>query len=132
MVSRALFNTKSKRSSRLLPPLDGVSRIPIGARGRQGRVVSAARERARELLRRGEGFYWNATNLSRRTRGSCIDLFARYNARVRIVAVEAGCERLWAQNRARQDVVPEAVIERLLRRWEAPDRTEAHAVEWAG
>ena len=26
--------------------------------------------------------------------------------------------------------LPEAALERMLRRWEPPDRTEAHRVEW--
>ena len=35
----------------------------------QGAVVQAARERAKEHLRRGERFVWNATNLTRQRRG---------------------------------------------------------------
>jgi tRNA uridine 5-carbamoylmethylation protein Kti12 len=34
------------------------------------------------------------------------------------------------QNRQRRRKVPESVIERLLDRWEVPDRTEAHQVDW--
>jgi len=33
---------------------------------------------------------------------------------------------VWQQNRARERQVPEAVIERLIGKWEAPNRTEAH------
>jgi tRNA uridine 5-carbamoylmethylation protein Kti12 len=40
-------------------------------------------------------------------------------------------QRLYEQNRQRPDRVPKAVIERLLDRWEVPDRTEAHQVDWA-
>jgi tRNA uridine 5-carbamoylmethylation protein Kti12 len=36
---------------------------------------------------------------------------------------------LLVQNRQRPVRVPETVIERLLERWEVPDRTEAHTVE---
>jgi predicted kinase len=96
----------------------------------QGAVVRAARERAREYLRRGEPFAWNGTNVSRRTREACIGLFADYRARVRVVYVEAPEERLRAQNRARPSPAPDQVLDRLLDRWEAPDVTEAHRVEW--
>jgi predicted kinase len=96
----------------------------------QGDVVNRARDLAREHLRRGSSFVWNATNLSRQVRGGCIGLFADYGARVRIVYVEVPAAVLFAQNRHRPGVVPEKVLERLLDRWEVPDRTEAHAVEW--
>jgi predicted kinase len=95
----------------------------------QGAIVQAARERAREHLRAGRTFVWNATNLSRMIRGQCVRLAADYGARVRIVYVEASAHRLFAQNRARARAVPERVIEKLLDRWEVPDLTEAHAVE---
>jgi tRNA uridine 5-carbamoylmethylation protein Kti12 len=46
------------------------------------------------------------------------------------VYVETTPDRLFAQNRQRRRRVPEKVIERLLGRWEVPDRTEAHRVEY--
>jgi tRNA uridine 5-carbamoylmethylation protein Kti12 len=49
---------------------------------------------------------------------------------VRLVHVEAPWPALLRQNRARPRPVPEPVIERLLERWEVPDPTEAHQVEW--
>ncbi|HEY8504274.1 MAG TPA: AAA family ATPase [Gemmataceae bacterium] len=105
-------------------------KVPPGDPEGQGRVLSLAREQSRELLRAGRPFVWNATNLSRHVRGECVRLFADYNAHVRIVYVEAPYERLLAQNRSRRRRVPERVIERLLDRWEVPDRCEAHQVEW--
>ncbi len=98
--------------------------------GKQGAVVQAARQRARELLREGQDFAWNATSLSRDMRQRCIDLFADYRARVRIVYVEVPWERLLVQNKQRRDALPQAAIERLLRRWQVPDLREAHEVLW--
>ncbi len=96
----------------------------------QGTVLNRAREIARELLRARKPFVWNAANLSRHIRGECLRLFHDFGARVRIVYVEAPPERLFAQNRQRRRKVPESVIERLLDRWEVPDRTEAHEIVW--
>jgi predicted kinase len=96
----------------------------------QGQVINRARAQAREHLRNGRSFVWNATNLSRQLRGQCLGLFADYHARIRIVYVEAPEERLLRQNRQRQAPVPRAVLERLLDRWEVPDRTEAHQIDW--
>lgn len=110
--------------------LDGLRReMKVPPTENQGPVVSRAREKAREFLRRKQPFIWNATNISRRMREHCISLCAAYNARVRIVYVEVGPERLEEQNRAREFSVPPEVINRLLARWEPPDLTEAHQVE---
>jgi predicted kinase len=65
----------------------------------QSAVDAAARERAREYLRRGETFAWNATNLSRQVRGECINLFTAYRVQVWIVYVEVSEGRLHEQNR---------------------------------
>src|SRR5439155_2376349 len=102
--------------------------LEVDPAGPQGAVVQRARELAREHLRRGRSFVWNATNLSRQVRGECLRLLAAYNARIRIVYVEASAEWLLVQNRQRAARVPLAVIERLLDRWEVPDLTEAHEV----
>ena len=95
----------------------------------QGQVVQLARERAREHLRGARDFVWNATNLTRQTRGSLMQLFADYGARVRIVHLEAPADHLFTRNAARDDVVPQAVIENMLERWEMPDLTECHELD---
>jgi putative nucleotidyltransferase with HDIG domain len=111
--------------------LDAVrSDLGVDPADEQGRVMSRAREQARDYLRYGRSFVWNATNLSRQLRGQCLGLFADYCARIRLVYVEVSEKRLWCQNRQRQVPVPQAVLERLLDHWEVPDRTEAHCVEW--
>jgi predicted kinase len=93
-------------------------------------VAAAAHALAREYLRAGEPFVWNATNVSRRVREQCIGLIAGYRGRVELVALEAPPQVLRTRNRARPQPVPEAVVDRLIDRWETPDPTEAHTVEW--
>lgn len=111
--------------------LDGLRReMGVSPTANQGPVVSRAREAAREHLRRRRNFVWNATNVSRQMRELSVNLFADYNARVRIVYVEAPEARLYAQNRERADAVPAEVIRKLTARWEVPDLTEAHRVDW--
>ncbi len=95
----------------------------------QGQVVQAAREQARELLRRGERFVWNATNLNRQRRAPILSLAGDYGARIRIVYVESPAATLFAQNKAREASVPEKVIRRMTERWEVPLLSEAHVVE---
>jgi predicted kinase len=98
----------------------------------QGAVVDAARQAVRAHLRAGRDFAWNATFVSRALRQRAVTLAAEYGARVRIVTVEAPEAVLRERNRQRVAPVPDAVIDRLIDRWEAPDLTEAHAVERGG
>jgi predicted kinase len=105
--------------------LDAVrDELDVDPADEQGQVINRAREQAREHLRQGRSFVWNATNLSRQLRGQCIQLFSDYRARIHIVYLEASEERLLSQNCQRQTPVPHTVMERLLDRWEVPDGTE--------
>ncbi len=111
--------------------LDAVrARMGVKPGGDQRAVVAAAFDQARVHLRAGERFVWNATNVSRQLRERCVGLAADYRARVTLVGLEAAPEVLRARNRSRAEPVPDAVVERLIGRWEAPDPTEAHHVEW--
>jgi predicted kinase len=94
----------------------------------QAHVIAAARERAREYLRAGTSFAWNATNLSPSLRDQLLQLFRSYRARTHIVYCEATARDQHARNRSRTDPVPTKVIERMLERWTVPELTEAHEV----
>jgi predicted kinase len=105
--------------------------LEVDPRDQQGTVVQAAREQARGYLREGRSFVWCATNLSRMLRAGLIELFLGYDARVRIVYVEASSAGvLERQNREREGRVPVGVVERLMGRWEVPEVWEGHRVEW--
>jgi putative nucleotidyltransferase with HDIG domain len=111
--------------------LDAVrAELDIDPSDDQGAVLNHAREQARIYLRQGRSFVWNATNVSRQLRGESLRLFASYNARIRIVYLETSPDLLEARHRRRPAPVPEKVIARLMDRWEVPDRTEAHEVDW--
>jgi predicted kinase len=104
--------------------------LGVSPKDNQEAVAAAARERAKAYLRRGEPFAWNATSLSRELRALCIDVAATYRARVRIVYVEVPARVQQDRNRRRETAVPDAAVERMYRRWEVPDLTEAHGIEW--
>ncbi|MEV2275363.1 AAA family ATPase [Nocardiopsis sp. NPDC049922] len=109
--------------------LDAVrDRMGVSPTGPQGRVAAAAHELAREHLRAGRSFVWNATNLSRDVRDRCVGLAAAYRGRVEIVSLEAPPGVLRSRLDRRADPVPAAAVERLVRRWEYPDPTEAHRI----
>jgi putative nucleotidyltransferase with HDIG domain len=95
-----------------------------------GQAIQEAKERARVLLRKQQGFVWNATNTTRQMRTQLIELFMTYKAAVRIVYIEAPYQSLFSQNRNRDAVVPAAAIERLIDKLEVPVLWEAHRVEY--
>lgn len=96
----------------------------------QGRVANAARERAKEYLRRREPFIWNSTNITSQLRESFVNLFESCSAHVRIVYLETDWQtQLW-QNASREDAVPEQVISDVLSKMTPPSPSEASNVEW--
>ncbi|MEH1939588.1 MAG: AAA family ATPase [Nostoc sp.] len=96
----------------------------------QGAVANAAKAIAKEYMRNGQSFVWNATNLSRQLRGMLVRLFGSYQASIRIVYLEAAWEELLRRNGDRTAKLPEKVLYRMKNRLEVPDITEAHAVDW--
>ncbi|MFC6760256.1 AAA family ATPase [Sulfitobacter porphyrae] len=87
--------------------------LGVSATDNQGQVIQAAHERAREHLRAGRDFVWNATNVTRQNRSRVLRLLRDYGTRVEIVYLEPGPNELRRQNRDRPDAVPEAVITHL-------------------
>ncbi|MFB2918182.1 AAA family ATPase [Aerosakkonema funiforme] len=104
--------------------------LKISPRDEQGEVIDRAKAMAKEYLRVGQSFVWNATNISRQLRSGLISLFSGYQARIRIVYLEVPWEELLRRNSDRDAIVPEAVIWKMSQRLEVPDITEAHVVDW--
>lgn len=99
-------------------------------KGDNGRAVQFAKEQAKVYLREKRGFVFNATNISRDLRGKWLDLFHQYGARVHIVYLEVPYRQLLAQNRNREYVVPEKVLEQMLWKLDVPDVSEAFSVRY--
>jgi len=95
-----------------------------------GQIIQEAKEQARVYMRRQESFVWNATNTTSQMRMQLIDLFTTYKAKVNIVYVEVPHERLQGQNKNRDDMVPESVLDRLTHKLEIPAIWEAHEVSY--
>lgn len=106
------------------------SDLGISPRQSQGRVIQAAKARAKTLLRNKTSFVWNATNITRYVRKPLIDLFLSYNARVKIVYIEPPYTDLLQRNQSRQEAVPVTIIDRLLGKLEVPTVLEANDVRY--
>lgn len=104
--------------------------MDISPQEEQGAVANAAREQAKEYLRKRQPFVWNATNLTPSMRGKLINLFENYHASVRIVFLETEWEEEQRRNESRKEEVPAQVIRRMLRNLVLPEQSEAQYVEW--
>ena len=95
-----------------------------------GQMIQLAKERAREYLRKRQTFVWNATNLTFELRSKLIDLFQTYGAHTKAVYLEVDHDRWRAQNRNREHMVPNMVLDRMLSKWQVPKLWEAPIVEY--
>lgn len=93
-----------------------------------GRVIQLAKERAKEFMRKKQNFVWNATNITAQLRMQLIDLFESYGGRVTIVYIEVPYLTLVNQNKGREDVVPQVIIEKMVDKLEPPTREEAYNI----
>lgn len=90
-----------------------------------GRVFQEAKERCKVLMREHKNFVFNATNITRDTRGKWISLFEEYGGKVIIEYVEVPYETLISQNHDRKYKVPEKVIDKMVGGLEIPQYDEA-------
>jgi predicted kinase len=92
----------------------------------QGLVIQTAKERAKEFMRRKEDFVWNATNITKQSRKQLIDLFISYGGEITIVYLHKTLDTILSQNKKRDAIVFEKIIERMKSKLEVPDLTECH------
>lgn len=105
-------------------------KMKISPTDNQGRVVQAAQNELKALLRAKQPFVYNATNTTADTRAKFVQLFENYGAKVRIVWLETEWNENLRRNSARKAVVPENVIGRMLSSFQPPAAMEAQSVQW--
>jgi predicted kinase len=105
-------------------------KLGISPKENQGAVIAAARDEAKEYLRKKQPFVWNATNISEQIRSAQISLFEDYGASVRTVFLETEWGEEMRRNGERKATVPTSAIEKMLQKLEIPERSESAEVEW--
>lgn len=105
-------------------------KIQPGDKYGAGFIIQMAKEKAREFLRKKEPFVWNGTNITKQIREQVIGLMRSYNARIKLVYVEAPYQKLIQQNLNRPYPIPGTTLERFIDKLEIPSPTEAHIVEY--
>ncbi|MBO9428719.1 AAA family ATPase [Sulfitobacter sp. R18_1] len=128
-------DTWIKNHARDLPVVStDALRVELGIKPdskRQGEVMQAAKERAREYLRKKQDFVFNATNIDSRIRTPFVDLFHDYGAHITGVNIEVGY-REWRQQNAKRrhkEVVPDVYLDKSVARMEPISFREVHDVD---
>ncbi|MDP4177112.1 MAG: AAA family ATPase [Bacillota bacterium] len=80
-----------------------------------GQVAAVAFSRAKELLRKREGFVWNATNLRRENRQKLIRLFNSYEAKIKFIYLEIPYKELISRSKLRERYVPIEAINKMIK-----------------
>ena len=96
----------------------------------QGRVIQEAQNLARQYLRTQTPFVWNATCLTRSQRQKVIQLCRSYDAHVTVQCMDTSWSDCVSRNRNRHHAVPDAIMHKMLHKWEPVSQTEAHVVQW--
>lgn len=96
----------------------------------EGAVAHRAVDKAKELLRRGEPFIWNATHLSEQMRSKTLDLLFAYHAEVELVYLEKPRDELLRRNHRRDTSLTNKALQAMLVKWDLPLPTEGHAVHY--
>ena len=124
------YISKNLRGMQVVSLDDIRDELGVSPTDNQSKVIAAAHERARVLLRKKEPFVWNATSITAELRAIQISLFEEYGASVRCVYLETEWNENLRRNAERERQVPERVIEKLLSRLELPEIYECEKVEW--
>lgn len=85
---------------------------------------------AKDLLRAGKPFVWNATHLSDQMRSKSLTLLHNYHADVRIVYLEHPEQVIMTRNNNRDTSLRNKDITKMLFHWEVPLPWEASKVEY--
>ncbi len=93
----------------------------------QGKVVQIAYEQAKAFCRKKQSFVWNSTNLTADLRSKLIRTLGVYNPRFKIYYIETCLENVFSR---RQNDIPLAVLERMVRQLDMPLLTEVHEVQY--
>ncbi|MEX3983906.1 AAA family ATPase [Paraburkholderia sp. EG287A] len=95
----------------------------------EGKVAHHAVDKAKELLRAGAPFVWNATHIGQ-LREKTLGLLYDYHAEVELVYLERPRAELFSRNTRRDTSLTNKGIESMLLKWEPPLLTEAHSVRY--
>lgn len=95
-----------------------------------GRVIQQALELAKQHLRKGAPFAWNATNITTQMRDQLISQFAVYKPHLTLVYVEVPYTKLLSQNKSREHPIPESALQRMIDKLEVPKPWEANQVQY--
>ncbi len=127
------FYIKKNHPSMAFVSLDDMRRKAKSSYGDtkgNGRIIQAAKELKKQYLPNRVSFIWNATNITVQMREQLIDLFEPYKLYVKVVYIETPYQKLLAQNRHRQERIPQHAVKKMIDKLEVPKLWEAMEVNY--
>lgn len=121
------FESMPKGMVRISP--DAQREIEYGDESNQenhGRIYQACTEQLKDVLRKGDRAYFDATNIVPDLRSKLVTICHDYGAMVSFWVFDISLETLLKRNRERARKVPEFVIERQMSKFEWPLPEESH------
>lgn len=92
------------------------------------KVVTIAKERAKELLRKKQSFIWNATNIMKDTREKLCRLFSDYGAVVEYIYLEVPYSEILKRYKKRERIVPIEVINHMIKKMDMIEAWEGEKI----
>lgn len=89
------------------------------------RVAHAVTEQAREFLRKGQDFIWDATHLTMSSREKALNLARQYKAKTHLVCLEAPKDDVFDRNANRQSSLSNQDLAAMTLKWDFPMAWEA-------
>ena len=84
------------------------------------KVFEIAKKRVKDALASGKNVIFDATNINSKRRMAFLNEIKKYNCELEIVVMATPLEECVSRNKNRERVVPEEVINRMLKGWHTP------------
>lgn len=92
----------------------------------KGQAIQEAKKRAKIILASKNNFVWNATNITKNMRRDILSLCDTYGYDTKIIYLYTDYKNLLKQNKNRKNIIPENVINKLIRILEPPLEIECN------
>lgn len=95
-----------------------------------GEAVHLVIDTAKQFLREGRDFIWDATHLSKQMRSKTLDLVHRYDGKSVLVYFETSFENLLSRNNERDSSLSNKKLQEMFLKWEVPKALESYEIQY--
>ncbi len=96
----------------------------------EGQVIHSTIDEAKQLLRNGTDFVWNATHLTKKNREKTFSLISQYHGKISVDYLEHDKKTILSRNNNRDSSLSNEKLIKMLRKWDVLTPIEAHNVNY--